>query len=112
MADILFKTLRSQYIDTGFLSSDFNHTEYIYIRKNEEEIYIKLRELELTTNFRLDLPGCALSADCQGLYKKTYKLAYNELIATKKVKGFEVLLLNQNRKVWISHYDWDSMEKL
>ncbi len=104
----------------SLLNANFNAWKQQSVYKND--FLIVLRKLDLTRTAIGQMPGepditgaswaTAVAAErTDATYWKSYEQARKEINKTGKIKGFEVLNLRSMQKLWISHYDFDFLEK-
>lgn len=135
MSDII--KLSTKQDNFGFVDSDFSKGTYIYLPYDSTELLVILREFSLINEFSvcrakkiglnpneigkhalLGIIGRAaattnvvtLALDFDNKKNnENYRLAKKEFLETGEVKGYEVYLVNLNRKVWIGKEDWKDL---
>jgi hypothetical protein len=117
MDDLINKSLS---YDQYFLNSNFPIWKYEEIKRDQREIFVVLRELDLTSAAAADRAACTaaivVASGCcaveatRDAYYKIYNQVKKEFETTGKIKGFEVYCVNLNIRVWISCCDWEILK--
>jgi hypothetical protein len=116
-----------------FLDTNFSIWKYEEIKRDQREIFVVLRELDLRSEFfsfnngetdhrsaascaaRISIAQCARGrAGAEGdkdilKYNSRLEQALVESKTNNRLKGYEVYCANLNKKVWISHWDWETL---